>query len=552
MEFRESLNANRFRRSQKHCCVLVLAVLFACRGLWADDAEITLGKDAPAADSDHLLYVVFDEERGAVRRLQLNRFQNEERGGPFTLLSAESPALLSFTLVLNGSETGWKLTQRTDREVRFQKVVEAGGVALEVEKRFALDPESYALSLSVVVRNPGDAEVRDFFYDLVSGNGLPLEAADRAGEQRVAVAAVPDEEGRVSLRTQGAFGIGADTDLSTDQTVFYWGAMNRYFASVVMPQPDDEGRRDWSSRRISAELLQDADGKFDDRNVAVVSETSKFDIPAGGEVVHEYRVYCGPKRRDALAEFQDEHLPLLIVHRNVMFLPVRYIAEPVTRVVNWLRGIVGDYGVALILVTFGIRVLMVPMTISQRRGTVLIQRLKPRVDALRREHGDDKKAFAEAQMQLFREQNFNPMAGCLTSLLTLALFLSAWQGLLHDFSLRHAELLWGTTWIHDLSSPDRLFKFGTSLPMLGRYFNLLPVIPVVFAAVALPLLADAKSEERKPRHTLMWAIVLAVLGYQLPAGSWVCILTFMAGNELERFAFPIRLGPSRLSQEESE
>ena len=147
--------------------------------------------------------------------------------------------------------------------------------------------------------------------------------------------------------------------------------------------------------------------------------------------------------------------------------------------------------------------------------------------------------LAKAQMELYNQENFSPFGGCLVSFAVTLLFIGAWQGLLDSFPLRHAELLWGLTWVHDLSAPDRLFSLGNPVPLIGSDFNLLPVLALLLMFAGYSMYADSAPADGAKKRQIWWPVFFCWLCYNMPAASWLCILTFLVGTRVEQILIPI-------------
>jgi YidC/Oxa1 family membrane protein insertase len=89
----------------------------------------------------------------------------------------------------------------------------------------------------------------------------------------------------------------------------------------------------------------------------------------------------------------------------------------------WFYGIVGDYGIAIVLLTFAVRVLLIPLTIKQIRSMQAMQRLQPEIKRLQQKYKDDRQKLNEETMKFYRENKVNPLSGCLPLLLQMPLFI---------------------------------------------------------------------------------------------------------------------------------
>lgn len=124
---------------------------------------------------------------------------------------------------------------------------------------------------------------------------------------------------------------------------------------------------------------------------------------------------------------------------------VGLLVQWLTLLHRWL----GSFGLAIIVFTVAIRIVMLPLTIQQLRSSREMQRLQPLLAELQRKYGRDRAMLAQEQMRLYREHGINPMAGCLPMLLQMPIWIGLYQAL---FQLSHDPQFAGAfLWVPDLS-----------------------------------------------------------------------------------------------------
>jgi YidC/Oxa1 family membrane protein insertase len=159
-------------------------------------------------------------------------------------------------------------------------------------------------------------------------------------------------------------------------------------------------------------------------------------------------VYAGPKDYDALLEFGHGA-------SNVIDLGwFSFIARGMSWLLRTIYGFVGNWGVAIILLTLLVRVLLLPFVIPQFRSMAKQRALKPEIDKINELYKDDREKKGAAMMELWRKHKVNPLGGCLPVLLQMPIFFALYQTLSTSIELYHAPFVW---WWTDLSSPDPLY-----------------------------------------------------------------------------------------------
>ncbi|MCL4235083.1 MAG: membrane protein insertase YidC, partial [Deltaproteobacteria bacterium] len=127
------------------------------------------------------------------------------------------------------------------------------------------------------------------------------------------------------------------------------------------------------------------------------------------------------------------------------------IAKLLVRFLQLLYGWTGNWGIAIIITTVIIKVLLYPLTYKSYKSMKAMSALAPLMQELREKHKEDRERLNQEMMALYKAHNVNPASGCLPMLLQLPIFLAFYRALYGTIELRHAPFAW---WIQDLSAPD--------------------------------------------------------------------------------------------------
>src|SRR5438477_10050132 len=124
-----------------------------------------------------------------------------------------------------------------------------------------------------------------------------------------------------------------------------------------------------------------------------------------------------------------------------MFKP---LAAPLSSLMAFFYGLVPNYGIAIVLLTIVVMVLLTPFTVKSTRSMLAMQRLQPEIKRLQAQHKNDRQALNEAMMAFYKEHNVNPLSGCLPMLLQMPVFFGLYEairGLTHNppQSLTHSS-----------------------------------------------------------------------------------------------------------------
>ncbi len=163
-------------------------------------------------------------------------------------------------------------------------------------------------------------------------------------------------------------------------------------------------------------------------------------------VESDFRMYFGPKADDELLKFGHN-----LVESHDMMLET--LAAPLLDLLRMIYGYVGNYGVAIIILTTIVRLVLFPLTFKGMKSMKRMQQLTPRMKKLQEKYKNNKEKLNKEMMELYRKNRVNPLGGCLPMLLQLPVFFALYSALSSAVELRHAPFIF---WISDLSQPDGL------------------------------------------------------------------------------------------------
>ncbi|HEX8916193.1 MAG TPA: membrane protein insertase YidC, partial [Humisphaera sp.] len=195
----------------------------------------------------------------------------------------------------------------------------------------------------------------------------------------------------------------------------------------------------------------------------------------------------------------------------------------------------GDWGIAIILLVAIVRTCLHPITKRSQVQMMKMGEMGPALQKLKEKYGDDKEAFAKAQMEVMKSQGFAPILGCLPIFLQTPIWIALWQALQSTFELRQAPFLWGFTWIKDLSKPDFLVKFADDVPLaFGLHLSGINLLPLLLAGVfhvqariqnAITPATTPEQESQKKMMMWMSTVMFPLFLYNGPSGLNLYIIT---------------------------
>ena len=210
--------------------------------------------------------------------------------------------------------------------------------------------------------------------------------------------------------------------------------------------------------------------------------------------VIKQNIFIGPKQKEILVATDPRLKDVL----DYGFFS--WIAHPIMDFVKILYRYVGNWGVAIILMTLFVRLLLLPFNIMSYKSMKKLQKLQPRIKELKEKYKDDKESLNKATMQLMKEDGANPLGGCLPMLLQIPVFFALFKVLGNAIEFYQAPFF---LWITDLSEPDPYF-----------------VLPVLMALSMIlhQILSPTTAEPHVKRMLLIVAVIFSLLMVFYPSG----------------------------------
>ena len=196
--------------------------------------------------------------------------------------------------------------------------------------------------------------------------------------------------------------------------------------------------------------------------------------------------------------------------------------EIIFQLLVWIESYVGDWGLAIIVLTVMVRLALMPLTIKQTKSMYEMQRIQPKIKELQKKYADDKEKLQEETLKFYQENKVNPFGGCLPLILQMPLLIALYQ------------VLGGTA-----NRPGIMMQYLAENDLVGRFFFLIPdiaktpamvfkvnpvaAIPYIILVVLFGLSvwlpqALMPGERQQKMIGAYMAIVMLWFGWSAPAG----------------------------------
>lgn len=318
-----------------------------------------------------------------------------------------------------------------------------------------------------------------------------------------------------------------------DAKTAWMGITNRFFASLLMSnQPN-------LNLAVAYEKLTPTQGFYNNypketqewletvfaahkNNASVWLSTNIFEVPAKSAVEHSYRYYGGPLDDRIASDFSSE-LDTLV---SYSWSWLASISNFLILIMEKIVSVVGNYGIAIILLTIFVKLCLLPLTRKSMRSQHKMQQVQPLIKELKEKYKNDPKKQQAETMRIFKENGVSPVGGCLPMLIQLPIFFALYGAFSRSFLIRQQDFIPG--WINDLSQPDHLFKLPFEIPLVDwSYFNLLPIIYLAMQLLHMHMMPKSTDPSQQQQQKMMkyMPIIFVFIFYSMPSGLVLYFVT---------------------------
>ena len=488
------------------------------------------------------------EDRKIPLKILGNRIKDADGTEPDSFQTAivEIDALLQKQMMSTRTAHWELLAGATNETATFQLLY--GSVA--VRKTYTLnqgneqdrdeDAQGYLLDLDIEIENLTDGELKQT-YKLQGPVGLPLENVANTRNYIEIKAETHDDQldaGDVTAITRTAGEILGQFDKAVAKNdpnqvdtwrdpLHFVGVDVQFFMALMKPKSDQlldagkDGKPDTYLTMVRPMIITRDKKKAPRSDISVMLTSAPLVLPPKGTIKHSYEIFLGPKRTSLARPLGEESA--------LNFGRLAIITKTMVWILQFFRYTCHlPYGLAIILLTFTVRMCLLPITKKQVYDGEKMKLITPELTKLKAKYANEPEKFVGAQRELMRRYNHNMFGGCLPLFLQLPIFISLYNALYTATDLRMSRFLW----IDNLAAPDALFGLGIEIPWIGSTFNLLPLLNVfLFLFQQKQMMPPAQNEEEEMRNKMMsyMTVFMGFMFYTVPAG--LC-LYFIASSLL--------------------
>jgi YidC/Oxa1 family membrane protein insertase len=359
------------------------------------------------------------------------------------------------------AETVWKQAGSTALSVGHPVTLTYdNGEGLEFHRTIAVD-DKYLFTIKDEVSNKGASPISLFPYALISRHGTPQTAGYYILHEGL-IGVLGDS----GLQEYTYKNIAEKKVVNYDVTNGWLGITDKYWAATLLPDTSARLKARFSTGTLGSIQTYQTDYLLDAETIA-----------PGATASVNARLFAGAKEVAVVNDY-DKQLKLNRFDLLIDWGWFYFITKPLFIAIDYLYRLVGNFGLAILIVTVLIKAAFFPLANKSYASMAKMKAVQPQMTALRERFANDKARQQQELMELYKREKINPLAGCLPIAIQIPVFFSLYKVLFVTIEMRHAPFF---GWIHDLSAqdPTNVFNlFGlipvdpTMLPVIGHFLHL--------------------------------------------------------------------------------
>ncbi len=456
----------------------------------------------------------------------------------------------------------WIVDQPNVDSVVFRKRVPE--LKVELVKRFTLDrvPEDeidnpdfpgYDLQFEIEIKNLSP-QPQTVAYRVQGPTGLPIEGwwfSNKIGQGFISAVGIRDVVVRVFDKSFTQFGCPQITKGDTEPVgqgspIAFAGVDAQYFCAAMLPEKesrDDAWVETVDAALASTELPKNQPVKLNNSSFTITRKPLAL-APLGLDGSSQrdsFEVFAGPKRPDLLDQYRALDDPNHSLSDFLYYGWFWWVAKPMLAILHFFAWLVGNYGIAIVMLTVLVRGCMMPISLKTAKNMAKMSEMKPEMDRITAKYKDDMQKRSAAQQALWKEHNYNPMAGCLPMFLQLPIFIGLYRSLMVDVELRQTPLFSESIrFCSNLAAPDMFFDWsswwwqsfnnGNGVFALGPYLNILPLVTVGLFVLQQTMFMPPATDEQTAMTQKIMQYMMIFMGFMFfKVASGLC-LYFIASS----------------------
>ena len=391
-------------------------------------------------------------------------------------------------------------------------------------KRYTFDPESYVFKLDILIH--GD-DIENLVYTLRTSPqiGPHFDPKLNRYENRQFISFNGEKAKRQV--------ISAKQFKSYNKDYLWNGIGGKYFVNLVVPLNPEKMDNSYYSTLINEE------NNYSNAQAICVRK------PFSEDVEDSYYMYYGPREEKALKIFnvaENNSWKLSGLKLNECLNSNGWLGWLET-ILKWFMEVINkfvhNWGVSIIIMTILIKLLMFPFTKKQSLGTLKMQEIQPKIQAIQAKYKDNQQKLQQEMAKIYKDNGYNPMSGCLPMLVQFLILFAMYNLFNNYFEFRGSSFI--PNWIEDLSSGDSIYTLKFDIPFFGNQVRILPFIylasQLLFGKITGNGGTAAPGTSQAQMQMMMYVmpVMFFVMFYNAPSGLllyWTVSNIFQMGQQI--------------------
>lgn len=460
-----------------------------------------------------LLHVRLSSYGGTIRSWKLKKYQPWYKAEqPDALVDLVQPGAREFGFTFR-TTNGQKIEARNvpfEWQVQSDSVRVSGDAAITIkgvahtvnggviERLYTFRGNKYDVKTSIVLDNmEGVIPPTNRYVNLEWSKGIRYQEGSTVDESNNAIA-IASYNGEIDELDATTY--NAPEERSASGRIDYLATRSKYFTVAMIPQAGFDGSVYYRGIRYGAP-----------ENGYVEQYGLMYKLPySGGRQTHVMTLFAGPMDYDILKEYN---------LTGVMNFGLKWIVKPIGEyfmlpMLKLIHSGIANYGVAIILFSILMKLLLYPLSITQVKSAQKMQLLAPLMNEIREKYKDDMQTQQQETMKLYSQYGINPAGGCLPLLLQMPFLYALYAVLNLNIELRQASFL--PFWLTDLSVPDVILHLPFKLPLFN--IDKFSGLALLMGATLFIQQKQAVTDPRQKGLVYIMPVMLTLMFSTLPAG----------------------------------
>jgi YidC/Oxa1 family membrane protein insertase len=284
-----------------------------------------------------------------------------------------------------------------------------------------------------------------------------------------------------------------------------WAALqDTYFAAMLIP------------KTVTSEVLIT---KREKERISVGLAAEEMELTPGAVVSQQFGLYVGPQKVDKLKAVG------VGLEKIIDYGWFSFLAKPIMEVLKFFHRYSGNYGVDIIILTVLIKILFWPLTNASFKSMKDMQKIQPKISALRQKYKSDPQRLNREIMELYKKHKVNPLGGCMPMALQIPVFFALYKALLISIELRHAPFF---LWITDLSAAEPGWFGLWQAPSAWLNLRTIPLLMGVTMFIQQKM-TPSSSDPKQAKMMMLMPVFMTAIFWNMPTGL---VLYFLLNNVL--------------------